>query len=171
MTNTYSPAGSQQAAVDAALVVLKSMGLSLDDLTAAPRDRAAVPTFVSYVPVVSAGVTDGTRRAYGSYWNRVVEHWGARRLDEPTPSEIRQLAKDVKANAAPRRNARDGRGAAENLIAALRCLYRHAEDDGAHRREGQPGPKGRQAASAPVHPQGRGRHPAGRDQPGRRHHG
>jgi integrase/recombinase XerC len=130
MTNTYSPAGSQQAAVDAALVVLKSMGLSLDDLTAAPRDRAAVPTFASYVPVVSAGVTDGTRRAYGSYWNRVAEHWGARRLDEPTPSEIRQLAKDVKANAVPRRNARDGRGAAENLIAALRCLYRRAEQDG-----------------------------------------
>ena len=30
----------------------------------------------------------------------------------------------------PRRNARGGRSAAENLIAALRCLYRHAEDDG-----------------------------------------
>ena len=45
MTSPNSPAGSQQAAVDAALLVLKSMGLSLDDLTAAPRDRAAVPTF------------------------------------------------------------------------------------------------------------------------------
>ena len=125
-----SPTVSQQAAVDAALLVLKSMGLSLDDLTAAPRQRTSVPTFAEYVPVVSAGVTDGTRRAYGSYWNRVVEQWGARRLDEPTPSEIRQLAKDVKANAVPRRNARGGRGAAENLIAALRCLYRRAEEDG-----------------------------------------
>ncbi len=90
-TTPTSPAASQQAAVDAALLVLKSMGLSLDDLTAAPRDRAAVPTFAEYVPVVSAAVTDGTRKAYGSYWNRVVEQWGARRLDEPTPSEIRQL--------------------------------------------------------------------------------
>jgi hypothetical protein len=62
MTNPNSPAGSQQVAVDAALVVLKSMGLSLDDLTA-PRDRAAVPTFAEYVPVVSAAVTDGTRKA------------------------------------------------------------------------------------------------------------
>jgi hypothetical protein len=45
MTNPNSLAGSQQAAVDAALVVLKSMGLSLDHLTAAvPRDRGAVPT-------------------------------------------------------------------------------------------------------------------------------
>ena len=30
----------------------------------------------------------------------------------------------------PRRNARGGRSAAEHLIAALRCMYRHAEDDG-----------------------------------------
>ena len=36
----------------------------------------------------------------------------------------------VKANAVPRRNGRGGRSAAENLIAALRCLYRRAEDDG-----------------------------------------
>jgi integrase/recombinase XerC len=130
MTNPNSPAGSQQAAVDAALVVLKSMGLSLDDLTAAPRDRAAVPTFADYVPVVAAAVTDGTRRAYGSYWNRVVDHWGARRLDEPTPSEIRHLMTLVKASAVQRRNSRGGRSSQEHLVAALRCLYRHAEDDG-----------------------------------------
>lgn len=48
-----SPAASQQAAMDAALLVLKSMGPS---------------------------------------------------LDEPTPSEVRQFAKDVKENAVPRRN-------------------------------------------------------------------
>ena len=30
----------------------------------------------------------------------------------------------------PRRNARGGRSAAEHLVAALRCLYKHAEDDG-----------------------------------------
>jgi len=50
MTNPNSPAGSQQAAVDAALVVLKSMGLSLDDLTAAaarPGRRADVRPITS----------------------------------------------------------------------------------------------------------------------------
>jgi integrase/recombinase XerC len=72
--------------VNAALLSLEPMGLSPDDLTAAPRNRAAVPTFAEYVPVVSAAVTDGTRKAYGSYWNRVVERWDARRLDEPMPS-------------------------------------------------------------------------------------
>ena len=30
----------------------------------------------------------------------------------------------------PRRNSRGGRSAAEHLVAALRCVYQHAEDDG-----------------------------------------
>jgi len=128
-TTPASPAAPQQAAVDAALVVLKSMGLTLEDL-AAPGQRPDVPTFADYVPVVSATVTDGTRKAYGSYWNRVVDQWGSRRLDEPTPSEIKQLVAYVRANTVPRRNARGGRSAAENLIAALRCLYKSAEEDG-----------------------------------------
>jgi integrase/recombinase XerC len=126
-----SLAASQQAAVDAALLILERMGLSPDDLTAAATaQRPAVPTFADYIPVVSATVTPGTLRAYGSYWNRVTEQWGTRRLDEPTPSEIKQLVAHVKANVVHRRNARGGRSAAENLIAALRCLYKHAEDDG-----------------------------------------
>ncbi len=86
-TTPTSPAASQQAAVGAALLILEPMGLSPDDLTAASRQRLPVPTFADYVPVVSAAVTDGTRRAYGSYWNRITERWGARRLDEPMPSE------------------------------------------------------------------------------------
>jgi integrase/recombinase XerC len=123
-------AASQQAAVEAALVLLERMGVSPADLVAAPRDRAVVPTFAEYVPVVSAAVTAGTRRAYGSYWNRIIEHWGTRRLDEPTPSDIRQLMTWVKTHVVARRNARGGRSAQEHLVAALRCLYRRAVEDG-----------------------------------------
>jgi len=36
----------------------------------------------------------------------------------------------VKTHVVARRNARGGRSAAEHMVAALRCLYRHAEDDG-----------------------------------------
>jgi integrase len=36
----------------------------------------------------------------------------------------------VKTHVVARRNARGGRSATEHLVAALRCLYRHAEDDG-----------------------------------------
>ena len=124
------PGTSQQAVVQAALLMLDRMGLSPADLAAAPQERPAVPTFAEYVPVVSAAVTAGTRRAYGSYWNRVLDQWADRRLDEPTPSEIRQLMTHVKTHVVARRNARGGRSAAEHLVAALRCLYRHAEDDG-----------------------------------------
>ncbi|HEV3293397.1 MAG TPA: hypothetical protein VG123_30835, partial [Streptosporangiaceae bacterium] len=81
-------------------------------------------------PVVSAAVTDGSGRAYGSYWNRILGHWGERRLDEIAPSEIRQLMSYVKTHVVARRNARGGRSATEHLVAALRCLYKHAEDDG-----------------------------------------
>jgi integrase/recombinase XerC len=91
-----NPDTPRQAVVEAALVVLERMGLSPADLAAVPQRRPQVPTFAEYVPVVSASVSDGTRRAYGSYWNRVVQQWGVRRLDEPTPSEIRQLMPYVK---------------------------------------------------------------------------
>jgi integrase/recombinase XerC len=125
-----TPETSQRAVVEAALVVLERMGLTPADLTAVPQRRREVPTFAGYVPVVSAAVSAGTRRAYGTYWNRVVERWGGRRLDEPTPSEIRQLMLHVKTHVVHRRNARGGRGAQEHLVAALRCLYQRAVDDG-----------------------------------------
>ena len=128
--SAVSSAASQQAVVEAALVLLERMGLSPADLTAVPQARKPVPTFAGYVPVVSAAVSAGTRRAYGSYWNRVVDQWGDRRLDEPTPSEIRQLMVYVKAHVVARRNARGGRSAQEHLVAALRCLYRRAVEDG-----------------------------------------
>jgi hypothetical protein len=72
-TTPAAPAVSRQAAVDAALLILKSMGLSLDDLTAAPSSRPPVPTFAEYVPVVAATVTPGTwtsrrRRRPSSSW-------------------------------------------------------------------------------------------------------
>jgi hypothetical protein len=131
---TVNPAAregtSQQVVVEAALVLLERMGLSAADLTAIRQERPAVPTFAEYVPVVSAAVTAGTRRAYGSYWNRVTERWGQRRLDDITPSEIRQLMTHVKTHVVARRNARGGRSAAEYLVAALRCVYQRAVDDG-----------------------------------------
>jgi integrase/recombinase XerC len=125
-----SPDASRQAVVEAALVLLERMGLSPADLAAVPEPRTPVPTFAEYVPVVSAAVSDGTRRAYGSYWNRIVDQWRGRRLDEPTRSEIRQLMVYIKTHVMAHRNARGGRSAQEHLVAALRCLYKRAVDDG-----------------------------------------
>src|SRR6266540_4649380 len=106
------------------------MGISPADLLEVRPARPPAPTFAEYVPVVAAAVSAGTRRAYGSYWNRVVHAWGDRRIDEPRPSEIEQLRAQVQANVVARRNARGGRSAAEHLVAALRCLYRRAVADG-----------------------------------------
>jgi integrase/recombinase XerC len=47
----------------------------------------------------------------------------------------------VKTHVVARRNARGGRSAAEHLVAALRCLYRHAEDDGLITAAGNPARK------------------------------
>ena len=60
------PDASQQAVVEAALVLLERMGLTPADLAAIPQDRSQVPTFAEYIPVVSAAVRAGTRRAYGA---------------------------------------------------------------------------------------------------------
>ncbi len=89
-----------------------------------------VPTFREYVPVVSSAVTNGTRRVYDSYWKRAVEHWGERRIDEPKPSEIKTLSEQLRTQRVMRRNGRGGQSTGEHFIAALRCLYRHAIDDG-----------------------------------------
>ena len=168
---TMHPDASQQAVVEAAMVLLERMGLTPADLAAIPQLRKPVPTFAEYVPVVSAAVSAGTRRAYGSYWNRVLDQWGTRRLDEPTPSEIRQLMAYVKTHVVRRRNARGGRSAQEHLVAALRCLYQRAVDDGMIPPGGQPGREGGQAAPPADHPAGAAGHAAGGDQPDRRGHG
>jgi integrase len=55
---------------------------------------------------------------------------GTRRISEPTPLEIKRLAEDIRGEVVVRRNSRGGRTAAEHLIAAMRCIYRHAVMDG-----------------------------------------
>src|SRR5690242_4964584 len=122
---------SHSAEIEAARVLLEKLGVSPADLLDAPADSfAGVPTFAEYIPRVSAAVSAGTRRVYGSYWNRVVRVWGPRPITEVNASDISQLAEQIKATVIKRKNARGGRGAAEHLIAALRCLYKQAIADG-----------------------------------------
>jgi integrase len=119
-----------QADLDAALLLLSRLGVTVADLQPTTPSKPPAPTFAEYIPGVAEAVSAGTRRVYGSYWNRIVERWGQRQLDEPTPTEIEQLSTYVKTHTVARRNARGGRSAAELLIAALRCVYNHAVADG-----------------------------------------
>src|SRR3954470_2371582 len=107
------------AEIEAARVLLEKLGVSPADLLDAPAGSSAgVPTFAEYIPRVSAAVGAGTRRVYGSDWNRVVQAWGPRAITEVSASDISQLAEQIKAAVIKRKNARGGRGAAEHLIAA-----------------------------------------------------
>ena len=116
--------------VAAARILLARLGVTPEQLLAAVPPPRNMPSVRDYVANVYAAVPPGTRRAYESYWRRIVEAWGERGLDEITPLEISRLAEQTKAHVTVRRNSRGGRSAAEHLIAALRCVYRHAVDDG-----------------------------------------
>lgn len=112
-----------------ARALLKAMGIDPVDLIRQAIGSTQVPTFAEYIPEVARAVPESTRTAYGTYWNRVIETWGPRPITAATPLEISQLAESMKSNAVKRRNGRDGRGAAEHLIAALRCMYNRAVAD------------------------------------------
>ncbi|GLZ28233.1 hypothetical protein Lesp02_04230 [Lentzea sp. NBRC 105346] len=120
----------ESADLAAARLVLARLGVSPEDLLAAPALRASAPTFDVYVPAVSEAVSDSTRRAYAPYWSRAIARWPARRIDDVIASEIAALVEYTKANAVKRKNGRGGRSAGEHMVAALRCLYKHAVADG-----------------------------------------
>jgi site-specific recombinase XerC len=121
----------KEADLDVARLLLARLGISAEDLLkAAPDNSRPIPTIRDYLDGVSAAVPPGTRRVYDTYWRRVADVWGDRLITEPTPLEIKQLAEKVKSQVVVRKNSRGGRTAAEHLIAALRCMYRHAVADG-----------------------------------------
>src|SRR5881628_1037746 len=96
--STESAGAAPRADVEAALLLLSKLGVSVDDLAAATSaSPATVPTFAQYVPQVAAATCPGTRKAYGTYWNRLVERWGSRGLDEPTPLELERLGQELRA--------------------------------------------------------------------------
>ncbi len=70
--------------IAAALLLLKKMGIDPADLLQDPAAAPAIPTFADYIPRVSRAVSDGTRRVYTTYWNRVTDAWGTRLITEPS---------------------------------------------------------------------------------------
>jgi integrase/recombinase XerC len=122
-------ANSADPDLAAARLLLARLGLRPEQLLEGATPSEPVPTFDDYIDRVSEAVNEGSRRAYGTYWEKIRAAWGPRRLDEPTATEINTLAQRVKDDAVVRSNSRGGRSAAEHLISAMRCLYKHAEAD------------------------------------------
>lgn len=112
----------------AARLVISGLGVSPAELFTSD-DNVAVPTFALYIPKVSRAVAAGARRTYQPYWSLLERAWPDRYLTDPTPTELKAFAEQVQAGAQIRRSSRGGRSAAEHFIAAVRCLYRHAELD------------------------------------------
>ena len=115
--------------LEAAALLLARLGVTPEQLLAAAPGRTDIPTFREYIDQLSTAVPASTRRAYATYWRRIVDDWGDRRINEPTPTEIQRLCESQRVHVVMRRNTRGGRSATEHLIAALRCLYRHAVAD------------------------------------------
>jgi integrase/recombinase XerC len=129
---TESGAAADASVVEAARLLLERMGLRPEDLLAAPAPaRTPAPTFAEFIAVLVDASPPGTK-VYRPYWKRIVAAWGERRLDEPTPSDIRGFIAAMKANdvVTTRVNYRGGVTAERHVVGAFRCLYAHAEADG-----------------------------------------
>ncbi|WP_433261640.1 tyrosine-type recombinase/integrase [Actinosynnema sp. CS-041913] len=117
---------SDPKTVQAARLLLAQLGVTPNDLMRIPVD---LPTFAAYVPTVIAASGPGAVRTYGTYWTRIVETFGDRRLDEPAPSEIEALMRRLVATRTIRRNDCGGHSVAEHLVAAMRAVYNRAIND------------------------------------------
>ncbi|GIH16028.1 integrase [Rugosimonospora africana] len=151
--------------VAAARQLLSHLGVTLADLQAEPGP--ALPTLGEYLPRVVAAAGIGSRRTYGTYWNRMAGAWGAWTLDAIAASDIEAMQRQTAASARSRRNSRSGRHAGEHVIAAARAIYNRAIADGLYRRRSQPSPPSGQTPPITEHSPCPGPGRVGRDQPGR----
>jgi integrase len=114
--------------IAAARAQLAQLGVTVADLQRAERPR--VPTVAEYLPAVVAAANVGSRRAYGTYWQRMAAAWADRPLDTIAASDVAAMQRRVTATAQSRRNSRGGRHAGELVIAAARAFYNRAIADG-----------------------------------------
>ena len=86
--------GSEPGRVGLARQLLDELGVTVATLATIPAG-CRMPTLAEYVPHASAAVSPATRASYGSYWQRAVDHYGDRRLDQIRPSDILALQQHV----------------------------------------------------------------------------
>jgi integrase/recombinase XerC len=125
----FTEPGAHLTNLEVAELLLEKIGVSADDLRHAPALKPAIPTIGEYVPRASQAASDGARRTYSPYWQRIIEAWEHRLLTDIDTLDIRRLAEDVKAHVVVRRNTRGGRSAVEHFIGAVRYVYRCAVAD------------------------------------------
>jgi len=118
--------------LESATTMLESMGLSPEDLRYFLDHGPAhpdCPTVADWVQKARTTVTEGTLRAYGTYWDRIATAYGDKPLSKVTVSDLKAMALDAPRLAVQRRNSNGGNGARENFVAAARCLFKLACDE------------------------------------------
>ena len=125
---------SQPDATSIALVrqMMETLGVTAADLEAAGAlpAAAAVPIVQEYHQVVLNLASPGQVRTYANHWRSLVAAYGDRPLNGLRKSDLEVLAKEAKSGARTRANSRNGTGAQENCVAALRHFFAKAVDDG-----------------------------------------
>jgi integrase len=86
------------------------------------------PTVADWVLTARTTVTEGTLRAYGTYWDRIAAAHGDKPLSKVTVSDLKAMALEAPSLAVKRRNSNGGNGAHESFVAAARCLFQLACD-------------------------------------------
>lgn len=104
--------------------------MSHDGTNNNPTGASELPTIAEYLPWVLLTVSASTRASYGSYWDRILDAFGDRRLDQIHATDIEALMRVTSNTALRRHNHRDGRAAADHLLLAARRIYRCATNDG-----------------------------------------
>ncbi|MGW4720690.1 hypothetical protein [Nocardia sp. NPDC004260] len=95
----------------------------------AGRSPGGFPRLGEYIDRVCRKVPPKTLRSYDSAWRAISQVWGDRVLSEPTKREIEELMDAHQIRSRARANSRGGESAAENLLSALRHIYKHAVRD------------------------------------------
>lgn len=117
------------------LALAETLGVTADELAAAAASPLSangrtVPTVAEFLPAVEAATTEGARKTYATYWQRLAETYGDRRVDDISSTDLKALVRSVQSAAVKRANARGGVGAAENCVAAMRAFWACAVADG-----------------------------------------
>lgn len=125
MTATSNP-------IEMLLQFAQMQGISAQDLydhMAAAARVGPMPTVREFLPVVEAATSTKSTATYRTYWNKLVDALGDRRLDEVRTSDIARFAKNCKETAIQRSTSIGGTGAQTNAVTTARAFFKLAVDD------------------------------------------
>lgn len=109
----------------AAQLLLRRMGISPKDLIEFER-RTTAKSLREVVSLVSAVISEGSRKVYAPYWRKSLKAWPDAQISEISQADVVWFIQHAKQTAIVRRSSRGGHHAAEHAYAALRSLFRYA---------------------------------------------